>query len=469
MAKSDKVGGGSLELSAQAKARQAALSAPFSSEQVKKKGAEPYVPIEYVMARLHAVFGPRISVTVPGSENGVAQYMVQRLHEGKQHPTGFQYLTEIVLPVRVVIYDEEQEREIVLEGFGSKIYNAFKKDIGEAFRSAKSTGIKNAVKALGIPLDGGSEENEDDGAVDGFAPPPPITGAITPPPPVTTAQPLTAQAQAQVAQVPPAPPTGQEAVAQVPPIAQAPLPPAPDAAPGFAPAPVAPPMTPPPVPQAPQPPQAAQVPPAPMAPPQAPLMPPPAPQAPPQQPVLPPPPAAQWEQPVPPQAPPAQAPVPQAPQQPTMVSNEYQAPPQQPVYPQAIQQPMAPPVPQAPQVMAPPPAPPQAPQVPPSMPPQHPVAPPPAPPQAPQVPAPQAPQAQPQYPQPIIHAHQPGDPINYCTQCQHLITGVTDPEGHYWPAQEVFDTTSNPNKGYGRALCIPCYTSLATSQAQAPQ
>lgn len=435
--------------------RLAALSAPFELAEIKTYSGNKYVEWETVLERLHFVYGPRIS-TRPFAidEHGLTNALISGhlSPELKGKPT-----TEVVLCVEVIIWDDEHQREIKATGIGGKIYDAPKKGLADAFKAAFSKAAKNASKLLGIKLDGGLDaepgidfEFDPSAGPGGFLPPPPSLGgpAAPPAPPGMAAPPMAPPpgpvapppAPAQQAPAPIAPP---QAYATPPEQAYAPQPqtyaappaaPAPayaQPAPPPAPAPLAPPVYPP----APQQAYAAQ---------------PPQPPAPPQGYAAPPAPApAGYAQPVPPAAPPYQAP-PVAPAAAPVPVAGPPAPPAPVGYPPAPPQGYAaPPPPVAPAPVAPPPAAPAG----------YPPAPPPM---AAPAPAPVAPP--PAAPAPTAHQH--ASPYT-CSVCNGPILDSQDGDGNQWSAQEVYETTSSPDTGYGRPVCVTCIPRMgAPGQAQ---
>ena len=179
------------------------LADSFEPHQVKKRDGDwngklgrreiySYVDAEAVVARLRKVLGLRFRIEVPGLENGPAHFIVSR-DNGKH---------EYIVGVKLYHWDAEIQQWIDVPGVGGKTIDA-KKDMGDAFKAALSKAVKSAAKLLGVPIDGGVEEDEeletDASASDSSASP---FGSVP-----TQKAPPTPPAQEQEAKVSSAPPT----------------------------------------------------------------------------------------------------------------------------------------------------------------------------------------------------------------------------------------------------------------------
>jgi Rad52/22 family double-strand break repair protein/Cobaltochelatase CobS subunit N terminal len=134
-----------------------ALSKSFSPDQVKQRQGgmnrqtgKPeiynYVTAETVLARLREVFGIDFDMDVPGLENGLDRFVITAGNK-----------TEVVVPVRLTYMGTDGERHSVV-GFGSKDLKGT--DIGDSFKAAQSKAAKSAAKALGVPIDGGEQDDD---------------------------------------------------------------------------------------------------------------------------------------------------------------------------------------------------------------------------------------------------------------------------------------------------------------------
>lgn len=220
------------------------LSAPFKVEQVKTRlgsfnpntgtnDSYSYVSADDVLDRLRDVFGASFS----------SEYAFEKVLPNKDGRK-----TYVVIGVELAYYDEAGKQHKAL-GIGGKDITG---DPGADYKAALSKAVKSAAKLWGVPVDGGLEDEEVEGAVittptgsppppkpAGSPPAPKPAGAAAAPPPKPAGTPAPAAAK-------PAAPTPAAGTAVTPPKPPAPKPTA--TAEAAAPAPAAKPKPPAPVP-----------------------------------------------------------------------------------------------------------------------------------------------------------------------------------------------------------------------------